>query len=109
MSFTHDGTTDALVEALVRVDGDLGTVDAGDGSGRRVTRLRRLLECCRDVPPEDGWTPAATADLLRAAVPRSSRWWMAYCGYPGRTVIELRALAAAAPEAGWPVPEDDEP
>ena len=99
---THDGSAAELIEHMVR-RGTRLTIRWREEAGR----IRRLVECTAEVPDHlDGWW--SDADVVRhllAAVPDSMGSWMAYCGYPGWTVAEIRALANEADDSRWPEPE----
>lgn len=102
ISLTHDGTREDVAERLVAADREA----AVGGS----TPLRRLLECCRGVPnPFDGWwDDRRLVGHLLDAQPRSQRWQMAYCGYPGRSVRDIVALdSEPRRHERWPSPAPD--
>ena len=103
VTLTHDGTAEEVLAAAVAADRHLGRT-APDGS----TTLRRLVECTEGAPdPSEGWWDDTdlVAHLL-AARPAASRHHMAYCGYAGSTVADVRDLAARPRRhATWPVRE----
>jgi hypothetical protein len=98
---THDGPAASLFEQVVARDSSVDPLAGEPG------RIRRLIECTAEVPDDlDGWW--SDGDVVRhllAAVPDSSGSWMAYCGYPGWTVAEIRALANDVDGSRWPEPE----
>ncbi len=86
LTLTHDGPVEPILRQMIASDADATQAATG--------LLRSLFECVEGVPvPSMGWWDDATLmEFLLAHRPSSSNSFLAYCGYAGYTVGDIRSF-----------------